>query len=1132
MKQANLFQLFFETINEPILILQGTEIVAGNAPARALLQSETDLSGQSLLQWVTETEQLPAQIATVLNDKPQNYLWQLQRSDGSLFPIQTTLSRLSNASTSWIKAQFTPPTPKDENTTSLTLIHKIVNTLYNTHHFDKITPQTGLLDLSKALSTDSPEVFTLALHHLQKSSQSTHLALYENVETSNDGLQAQLVTDIWDNERPEPERISWGQTLSYNQEWPHWEKELAAGKIVAGTPSNSPTKEQAFLQRFNIPSILLIPIRIADNWYGFLGLESKNKAIEWQKTHIQILQTATELIAHYLGQKQTITALVTSEQRFRKLTENSPDTVFILDLQQMKALYINRDSFLGYTQHELASPNFFHNTHPDDLEGLRQHWNRVIDGIQETFEYRVQSKTGEWEWVQNREVPLEFDANGRPNQLLITLTLVTNRKKLEIQIQEASQRRSQQIELTTRIAQEIASATQLDTLYQRIVDRVKETFGYTHAQLFRYDPIREVMGLVVGYGEIGQRMLAVRHALPMGRGLVGTAAATGQSFLRPNITGDPDWVPNRFLPNTKGELAVPIKLGERVLGVLDVQSNIADQLSLEDQLLLEGLCGQIAIAIESTRLSESLAEQLRELSNLQRLMTREGWRSRQTAKRLKGVIFDSSQGEVREADLPALWNQPVTTHQPPNAIVPIAVRGQVIGSLGILDDPNQPLPMEDQELLETISTQIAEALETARLLEQTQKRAVELEAVAQVGTAATTILDTNKLLQSVVSYTQASFQLYQVAILLFDPTTKQLTSWAVAGTERTGFAANPLDPTLSLETISLSQEPSVVAKAARTRQGVLIADSLTDPDFLPYHLSPHTRSEIAVPMLAGNELVGVLDLQADIPNYFTTEDVRTYATLASQVAVALQNARLYQEQLETAEKLREVERLKSQFLANMSHELRTPLNSIIGFSDVLLDGLEGPMSPRMEEDVRMIRTSGQYLRELIGDILDMSKIEAGMMELRKEKVYVPYVVSEIVALQQPLAENKGLELKVNVPLDLPYLHADPTRLRQILINLVSNGIKFTDSGHVTIQITNYPHEMHFSVQDSGIGLHPQDIPIIFQEFRQVDESLVRRVGGTGLGLPISKHLVELHGGQIGVESSPNSGSNFWFTIPY
>mgnify|MGYP003879136683 CR=1 FL=1 len=227
----------------------------------------------------------------------------------------------------------------------------------------------------------------------------------------------------------------------------------------------------------------------------------------------------------------------------------------------------------------------------------------------------------------------------------------------------------------------------------------------------------------------------------------------------------------------------------------------------------------------------------------------------------------------------------------------------------------------------------------------------------------------------------------------------------------------------------------------------------------------------------------------------------------------------------------EADRLKSEFLANMSHELRTPLNSIIGFSEVILEGIDGPLTETQEMDLTAVHEAGKHLLCLINDILDLAKIEAGRMELHREKIDLNEIISLVLSTASALVRDKEVALVSEVETDLPPLFADPQRVRQILLNLVSNAIKFTNKGSVTVRAETDDENVTISVTDTGIGIRAEDIPIIFEEFRQVDGSTTRRYGGTGLGLPISKRLVELHGGQMWVESEVGTGSTFSFTLP-
>jgi len=231
------------------------------------------------------------------------------------------------------------------------------------------------------------------------------------------------------------------------------------------------------------------------------------------------------------------------------------------------------------------------------------------------------------------------------------------------------------------------------------------------------------------------------------------------------------------------------------------------------------------------------------------------------------------------------------------------------------------------------------------------------------------------------------------------------------------------------------------------------------------------------------------------------------------------------------ERLEQASRAKSEFLANMSHELRTPMNAILGFTEMLLDNLYGEVPPDLREPLADIQANGRHLLRLINDVLDLSKIEAGRLELVVDAYAVVDVVESVRASLRSLAAEKGLELVTRVPPDLPMAYGDGRRITQCLLNLAGNAIKFTRQGRVELSVSREGPELVYRVSDTGIGIPKEELENVFGEFRQVDATISREFGGTGLGLSITKKFVELHGGRIGVESQLGKGSMFWFSIP-
>lgn len=828
-------------------------------------------------------------------------------------------------------------------------------------------------------------------------------------------------------------------------------------------------------------------------------------------------------------------------QRLSSAVQQAANPVVITDVQGLVE-YVNPafETLTGYTSEEIMgrSLNIIKSGYHDD-QYYKKMWDTILAGEEFQTITINRKKNGDIYYEEKIITPIK-NSEGTITHFLSNSQDITERHKLERQIQESLERRSHQVRLSTQITQEIAAAPNLPHLYNRVVTLVKETFGYYHVQILQHDPALDVMALVVGYGKIGEQMTAMHHSMPMGVGLIGTAARTGQTILRPVTANDANWQPNPLLPDTKGEIAVPIKMGDTILGVLDVQHNVAGALDDNDQILLEGLCGQIAVAIESTRLRQEMENRLRELDTLQRYMSREGWKDYQSNKaQIKGFLYSKVGVQPllkdEETAVPsfstgngkAAPDQPASTD---SINLPLTVRGQAIGSIGIEDDPDKPLSEQDSEFLNAIARQVSEALEAARLFEQTQdalsgqeQMAAELQTVAEVSTAASTILDVDNLLQTVVELVKLRFDLYHAHIYLVDEESNSLVLRAGAG---------DVGQIMVLEGRSIRfNADSLVARAARTRKGFIENDVRKIVDFLPHPLLPDTHAEMAIPLIVGSRLIGVMDLQSDKVGFFGDEAMQVQRTLASQIAVAVQNASMYAVQVEISSKLREVDRLKSEFLASMSHELRTPLNSIIGFADVLLEGLDGDLNERMEEDVRLIKESGTHLRNLIGDILDMSKIEAGRMELRYEEIDMRQLAHDILATANPLAQEKKLALILEMDEAISTITADRTRLRQVLWNIMGNAIKFTEKGSVTLAMSWQQDMIRVAIRDTGIGIKPEDMEVVFEQFRQIDSSLNRRVGGTGLGMPITRKLVELHGGEIGVDSIPGQGSTFWFTLP-
>jgi len=460
--------------------------------------------------------------------------------------------------------------------------------------------------------------------------------------------------------------------------------------------------------------------------------------------------------------------------------------------------------------------------------------------------------------------------------------------------------------------------------------------------------------------------------------------------------------------------------------------------------------------------------------------------------------------------------------------VPLRVRGENIGILQAVRRVANPFSHSEVRFLETVGGQLSVALDNYRLLNQTQRRAQQLEIAAEVSRLATSTLETGTLLSRAVNLLRERFGFYHTAIYLLDDQGK----YAVVR-EATGQPG--LQMKEAKHSIAVGSR-TIIGQVTESGKPYAALDSSKDPYFRAYPTLPDTRTQLALPLKIGERMLGALDIHVSRTNAFSPADISVLQSLADQVAVALDNARSYEVEREALKEMREADRLKTQFLANMSHELRTPLNSIIGFSRVILKGIDGPITDLQNQDLTAIHNAGQHLLGLINDILDISRIDAGKMELAFEEVDMRNLIQSVASTALGLIKDKPIRLTQYIPDDLPLARADPIRSRQVLLNLLSNAAKFTESGSIVIEAKmqanpdNYP-EIVVSVSDTGSGIPAEHFPKLFEAFSQVDASPTRRTGGTGLGLSICKRLVEMHGGRIWVDSILGKGSTFYFTLP-
>ncbi len=588
---------------------------------------------------------------------------------------------------------------------------------------------------------------------------------------------------------------------------------------------------------------------------------------------------------------------------------------------------------------------------------------------------------------------------------------------------EQTERRARQLSTSAQVSQFASSILEIDALLPRLVDLIRDSFRYDHVQIFLLDEEDKFAVLRASTGEAGRQLLSINHRLAKGsKSVIGQVTAVGEPVIALD-TADARVVhrPNPYLPLTRSEMALPLVVKGKVVGALDVQSNIPNAFGDEDVQVLTTLSNQISVALDNARLF--------------------------------------AQAETRAQEMGFLFS--VTT---------------------AASAPDRSLHESLQGVAEIIRLQ-TEALDVAIYLSE-------------------------KIIDQ-----------YDQEYTLLRPT-------ALAGSDQ---------PISELSDVLVGHDDNVLCDILDNWQTLIIDNVEEERRYIP--IVAGARSVIAAPMLATNQVIGIIVVEDNRPGVYDNQTINLMGALTNSLSAIVESNRLLEQVQRSNEQLRELDKLKSDFLANMSHELRTPLNSIIGFSRVMLKGIDGPLTEMQEQDLQTIYNSGSHLLGLINDILDQAKMNAGKMDLHKDYFDIKPVVEGVRSIGIGLIKDKPIDMKLEIASGLPKAFGDEFRTRQVLLNLVSNASKFTQQGGIVLRVyvdkqsSNGKDMMRVDVQDSGIGIAEQDIHLLFEAFRQVDSSLTRTVGGTGLGLPIAKSLIEMQGGKMLVSSVVNEGSTFSILLP-
>jgi GAF domain-containing protein/CheY-like chemotaxis protein len=751
--------------------------------------------------------------------------------------------------------------------------------------------------------------------------------------------------------------------------------------------------------------------------------------------------------------------------------------------------------------------------------------------------------------------------------------------------------RAQQLATAADVSRASISVLNPDELIVQTVELIRNRFDLYYAAIFLADASGEWAMLRHATGEAGQELLRRGHRLEVGgQSMVGWAVANRKPRIALDVGQEAVRFANPLLPDTRSEMALPLAVGDAVLGALDVQSTQANAFSEADITALQTMADQVAIAIQNARLFKDVHEEretltllydvLRALSGSLELTTTINT-ALQFAPRLGAqhayilVLGETEEEVLFRATVPGLdhfnarearefgqaiaqtglerWvlenRRPAVvadtrlderwytapSHEeiePARSVISAPLRTQrgLAGVLAYTHSIPGALAEAQLPLIESIAGQVAVAIENARLFEQRRIQQFNAAALARATQAMSRTLSEAELQHILVDELFAVYRPRGVVFYRWDALEDTLTPvvvrvhpeetepWPMAG-ESIGGGARP---ELLLTLLS--------------HQGA-IRPMQEESDF-------QIRESMTMPLLSGGQVEAVVEVihSGPLPG-LAQSDLELFKEIMGAAAGALQTIRLYELQRSTAERLAEVDKLKSQFLANMSHELRTPLNSIIGFSRVILKGIDGPLTDLQTQDLNSIYNAGQHLLGLINDILDMSRIEAGKMELVFDEVDLRDIFKGVLSTTTALIKDKPITLREEIAPDLPAVRADSMRVRQVLLNLLANAAKFTEKGSITLharavealnpRTDGLEPYVEISVRDTGQGIPSKDMPKLFEAFSMVDASPTRKTGGTGLGLSICRSLVELHGGRIWAESEgiPGEGSTFTFSLP-